>query len=133
MGGLRGLGRAGKERPTCVQRQNRDQTDRKGAWRPAVENTSKTAKIMYPVELSPATDKHPAQVKEATRDEVVGIFTKTILSGAATTLQKSVLLERVEALIAAVKQARQRANSIEAEKGTIGADIAKYLMGAFEQ
>ena len=110
----------------------RDQTDRKGAWRSAIENTSKTAKIMYPVVLAPATDKHPAQVKEATRDEVVGTFSRTILSGSATTLQKSVLLERIEALIAAVKQARQRANSIEARTETIGADIAKYLMGAFE-
>lgn len=41
--------------------------DRPGVWKSDSPKTSQTEKVMYPVELSPATEKHPAQVKEASK------------------------------------------------------------------
>ena len=43
--------------------------------------------------------------------------------------EKSVLLSRIDKLIMAVKQARQRANTQEVVKTTIGKEIFNYIMG----
>lgn len=88
--------------------------ERDGVWKtrePRV--TAKTEKIMYPVVLSPATAQHPAQVKEATKDVMVGTFHDTVTSGRATTQQKADVLDLCDRLIVAAKQARMRANSVE--------------------
>ena len=60
----------------------------KGVWvgtNPEV--TTKQEKIISPVVLYEATDKHPAQIKEISKDIVVGSFTKTVSSGAITSRQ----------------------------------------------
>lgn len=106
--------------------------ERKGLHRTRnVEHTTKTEKVMYPVVLAPATDKHPAQVKEATRDNVVGTFSLLEYSGAATTEQKARFLERLDNLIAEVKKARMRANTAEVEKAEIGKALTKWIMEPF--
>lgn len=106
--------------------------ERKGLHRTKnVEHTTKTEKVMYPVVLAPATDKHPAQVKEATRDNVVGTFTLLEYSGAATTEQKARFLERLDNLIAEVKKARMRANTTEIEKIEAGKALSKWIMEPF--
>lgn len=86
----------------------------KGIWKtktPAI--SAQTEKILYPVTLAPATDRHPAQVKEASKDITVGTFEEHTFSGAATTQQKADLIALCDKLITAVKQARMRANSVE--------------------
>ena len=88
-------------------------SERTGVWKSDAPATAQTEKIMYPVVMSPATEQHPAQVKEATRDIVVGTFQQIDLSGAATTQQKADVLALCDRLLAAVKQARMRANSVE--------------------
>jgi hypothetical protein len=75
--------------------------------------TTQTEKVVYPVVLSPATDRHPAQVKEASKDVTVGTFEETTFSGAATTQQKADLIALCDKLITATKQARMRANTVE--------------------
>lgn len=97
-------------------------------WKANPEVTTKTEKIIDVKELTAATDKFPAQVKEFTRDEVVGQFTRTVFSGATTTIAKSESLTRVEALIVAVKQARTRANNVPVTKVEIGRDIVDFLL-----
>ena len=79
------------------------EADRKGVWKSEAAKTSQTEKIMYPVELSPATEKHPAQVKEATKDIVVGTFHQIDFSGAATSQQKADILALCDNLLTAVK------------------------------
>lgn len=107
--------------------------ERKGLYKTKnIEHTTKTEKVMYPVVLAPATDKHPAQVKEATKDNVVGTFSLIEYSGAATTEQKARFIERLDDLIAAVKQARMRANTTEVEKINIGKTLAKFMLEPFE-
>lgn len=46
-----------------------------GAWETQTEDvTTKTEKVVTPVVLYEATKEHPAQVKEMSKDEVVGVF-----------------------------------------------------------
>lgn len=106
--------------------------EKKGTYKSNAPDTAQTEKIMYPVELSPATDRHPAQVKEATKDIVVGIFHQVDFSGAATTQQKADVLALCDRLLAAVKQARMRANSVEQVTGTASGQIMKLFSNIFE-
>lgn len=103
-----------------------------GAWQTEnIEQTSKTEKKFEPLVLAPATDKHPAQVKEAYRDAVVGTFSRLSQSGAATSKQKADVLTVVDELIAESRQARMRANSTDAVKDKIGEKIVNLLLKPF--
>ena len=89
-------------------------TERVGVWRTKNEIvTAQTEKKAFPVVLYEATDKHPAQVKESTRDEVVGTFHQTDFSGAATSQQKADSIAMVDKILTAVKEARMRANNVD--------------------
>lgn len=106
--------------------------ERKGVWKSKEPQTaSQTEKIMYPVVMSEATDKHPAQVKEATKDIVVGTFEQTDFSGAATSQQKADILALCDKLLAAVKQARMRANSVEQVTGAAAKQITSLFSKVF--
>jgi hypothetical protein len=94
----------------------------------SVEITTKTEKIMTPVILYDATDKHPAQIEKVTIDKVVGNFAKTNWSGAATTVGKAEALSVIDDLIAAVKQARMRANCTEVVDAKIGNIFVSLIM-----
>jgi hypothetical protein len=92
------------------------------------QTTSKTEKTMIPVVLAEATKEHPAQVKESTKDIVVGTFEKRDWSGAVTAVQKANCLKRIDDLIAAVKAARMRANKTEVIPGSIGLTISNLIL-----
>jgi hypothetical protein len=88
--------------------------ERVGVWKtkePIV--SAQTEKVMFPVIMHEATVQHPAQVKESTKDVVVGTFKQTLFSGAATTQQKADAIALCDKLIVAVKEARMRANTVE--------------------
>lgn len=89
----------------------------------------RTEKVVKPVVLYPHTDKHPAQVKEVTEDVNVGKFIDTHWSGMYTPAQKSELLGRIDTLLRAVKQARQRANCAEVVTSTIGDTLKQFIIG----
>jgi hypothetical protein len=93
--------------------------------------TTKTEKVVTPVVLYEATKEHPAQVKEVSKDEVVGTFTTTNFSGAVTSLQKANALERIDDLIGEIKKARMRANCQEVPNAKIGDELAEYLLEPF--
>lgn len=92
------------------------------------EEATKTEKQVIPVVMSPATDKHPAQIQAVQKDVVVGKFTTTKRSGAATAIQKAEAIKRIDELLVEVKQARMRANETEAEKGTVADKIVSILL-----
>jgi hypothetical protein len=92
------------------------------------EVTTKTKKLTTPVVLYEATDKHPAQVKEVSEDKVVGTFTNTKVSGCATSAQKAQILANVDELIMQAKQARMRANMVDADKSKIGETLVRILL-----
>lgn len=105
--------------------------ERDGVWKSEAQPTSQTEKIMVPVVLAQATDKHPAQVKEATKDIVVGTFNQTDISGAATSQQKADVLALCDRLLIAVKQARMRANSVEQVQGSAASAITALFKRQF--
>lgn len=93
------------------------------------EEQLKTETIVEPVVLYQATKEHPAQVKEVSKVNNVGKYSTTHWSGMITPAEKSALLGRVDKLIRAFKQARQRANTTEVIKKTIGAELFTYING----
>lgn len=101
----------------------------RGVWEVQYpEDTTKTEKQVIPITLKEATKEHPAQVQAVTKDVVVGTFTTTKRSGAATAQQKADMLKIIDELLVEVKQARMRANETEAVKGTIGDRIVDILL-----
>lgn len=91
--------------------------------------TEKSKKIIV---LYDATDKHPAQVKEADTDLVVGKFVEQKFSGACTPRQKADCLSTLDNLMAEVKSARMRANNTEMSKERIGKTVTDLLLAAFK-
>lgn len=81
-----------------------------------VKDTFVTKRAIRPIELSPATKEHPAQVRAIEEDTPVAKRQTTSLSGMITPTAKSEYLGRLDVLIRAVKKARQRANGVEAIK-----------------
>jgi hypothetical protein len=97
------------------------------------EDTVKTEKIVVPVVMSPATDKHPAQVQAIGKDVVIGKFTVLKRSGEATAQQKADMLKVVDELIVEVKQARMRANETDAVTDKIAARIVALLIEPLQE
>lgn len=103
-----------------------------GNWVADPEYTVKTEKIMVPVVLAEATDKHPAQVKESTRDNIIGKFTTVKRSGAVTALQKAEAIKIVDELLVEVKKARMRANETTVSNAEFGSKLIDLLMAPFK-
>jgi len=93
------------------------------------DQKTRTKKTLRPITLAPPTEHHPAQVQVLPEDVVIGKVTTQTWSGMVTSAQKSELLARIDALIRATKQARQRANGQEAEKRQMGDVLFKFIHG----
>jgi hypothetical protein len=96
-------------------------------WATEPRQTHRTQKIQRPLVLAPATDKHPAQVQLVTEDVIAGNWTTIGFSGAMQSQRVNQIVARVEKLQAAIKMAREAANSIEAPKQEMGKPIFDYL------
>jgi chromosome segregation ATPase len=90
--------------------------------------TYRTTKVPKSHELSPATKEHPAQVQLITLDERVGEWSTVISSGMLSPTQKREMVDRLEALQRAVKQARQRANSVDVIDVQIADKLFDFLL-----
>jgi hypothetical protein len=100
-----------------------------GQWVTDEARTSRSKKVEKPLVLAPATDKHPAQVKTTMVDVKVGTWSKRDLSSAFPVKERKRLEERANKLLDAVKQARERANSVDVVDVSIGAQLSNYLLG----
>jgi len=83
----------------------------------------KTAKTFQHKILVAPTDKHPAQIEKWEEQIPVGKYTTTTQSSMLSPAKKSEFIGRVDKLIQACKQARQRANC----QTVVGGDIGKKL------
>lgn len=92
------------------------------------EETTKTEKTIVPITLKEATKEHPAQVQAVTKDVVVGKYSTTKRSGAATALQKAESIKRIDALLVEIKQARMRANETEAVTDKVADKLVKLIL-----
>lgn len=99
-------------------------------WETDPVETISTKKISRPLVLYPHSDKHPAQVKEITDDVQVGKWLTKSFSGAVKATRMRQLRDRVETLQAAVKYAREHANTVEVVDTKIGKPIFDYLFSA---
>lgn len=98
-----------------------------GLFKTKPTETIRTKKVQKALVLYPAVDKHPAQTQLITEDEAVGTWEKVRFSGAMKDLARRALVQRLERLQVAVKQAREQANLTEAPKIEVGEKILKWI------
>ena len=98
-----------------------------GNWVGVQKITTKMKKVHFPMVAYEATKEHTAQVQVLTRDEVVGHWNTTIVSGMLSPLDRQERLDRLDLLLAAVKEARQRANCAQAGKADMADAIFAYI------
>lgn len=77
--------------------------------------------------LYEATDKHPAQIEKWTENINIGVFATEKWSGMMSVAEKAAVLDRIDNLMRAVKQARQRANTQEAVEMKIADQLFDYI------
>lgn len=100
------------------------------AWASTPFETVRTKKVPRSFEVSPATDKHPAQCQVFTEDVVVGTWRTTTFSGAIPEGDKRAMLSRCERLQEAVKKAREEANAAEAvDRSGASAALLQFVFG----
>ena len=90
----------------------------------------KTRKQSEVITLSPATDKHPANVQLVNIDFPIGHIVEQEWSSLITPAKKSELLERAETMLRAVKDARARANALQLDIQPlkIGDKLISYIL-----
>jgi hypothetical protein len=91
------------------------------------EEKFRTKKVMKNHVISPATDKHPAQVNVYNEDEKVARVIIDTWCGMISSAEKSQKLNKVDKLIRAVKKARQKANTTEVVNMTIGKELFDFI------
>lgn len=89
-----------------------------------------TMKVQRPLVMYPATDAHPAQTQLITEDKQVGLKTTTFYSGAVRQSQKDEWIHRIDQLLAAVKEARSRANTQEVGKQEVAEQLFDFIHDA---
>lgn len=89
--------------------------------------THRTEKVQEAIVKYPATPEHPAQTEMTTRDTIVGHWTTTYFSGALPKIRKNQLVERIQKLLNAVKEALETANMAPAAESTAGNAFFSYL------
>lgn len=101
----------------------------KGCFASDPTTTHRTKKVLRNHVKAEATDKHPAQVDTYTEDETVGYWKLTRFSGALPAPLRDQWKEKVRKLQAAVKFAREEANSLAVENVSTGDAVFTYLFG----
>jgi hypothetical protein len=98
-----------------------------GVYRAPARQTSKTKKISKAIVLHPPTKEHPAQTQLIQDDEVVGHWEMVRQSGAVPAPWKKNLLVKVEKVQAAVKYAREEANT-SAAPGVKASQVLDWIL-----
>lgn len=99
-----------------------------GLYKSEATTTHRTKKVQRPIVLYDATDKHPAQTQLITEDLIAGHWVQEKHSGAIAGPSKIELLEKVDELLLAVKEAREAANNVdEVIPPEVGEAIFGYL------
>lgn len=101
-----------------------------GLFKTEIVQTHRTKKTVKPIVLYPATEQHPAQTQLVQEDIIAGYWNQIKQSGAMPLPQKREILGRVEALLQAIKQAREEANGLdEVATPEIGEAVFNYILG----
>jgi len=92
--------------------------------------THRTKKVQEAIVKYPATVEHPAQTELITKDVLAGHWVTTKFSGAMQKPRKEAIVERVNKLLQAVKQAREAANGADEVDGIpdVGDAVFNYVL-----
>lgn len=101
----------------------------KGYYATDTTTTYRSKKVYRNHVKAEATDKHPAQVEVYTEDETVGMWSTTKFSGAIPVPLRDSWKGKVIRLQAAVKFAREEANSVHVIDVAIGDVVFRHLFG----
>jgi hypothetical protein len=118
------------ELPVLDENETWHQDANSGLYKAEATQTHRTKKVQKPLVLYPATAEHPAQTQVMTEDIIAGFWSQVKQSGAMPKPKKQALLQRVDVLQQAVKQARESANMTdEVPSGDPGKAVFTYLLG----
>jgi hypothetical protein len=98
-----------------------------GYWKSGPHETKRTKKVVKPLILAEATTEHPAQVREISSDERIGLWIDNLYSSRITAVHKKQLITRAENLLEAVIAAKEEANSHLVEMRYPGTAVINYL------
>lgn len=98
-------------------------------YRTPVTQTNRSVKVLKNHVRAEATDKHPAQVDVYNEDVKVGTWNTTKFSTCLPVNERNATLKRIDALIEAVKTAREEANSIEVTSVKYGESVLNFVFG----
>jgi hypothetical protein len=101
--------------------------DQQGYFKSAEIRTARTKKVTEFVIAAPATEKHPAQVKEVTNDVLAGYWSTVKYSATMEPTRIAELVERTETLLKAVKFAREEANGLEIDQAKAADALFGYI------
>lgn len=97
-----------------------------GMWA-SDRRTHRQKKVAKVIVLAPATEQHPAQTQLVSEDVIVGYWHSRLFSTAIVPVRQKHLLERIDRLQIAVKQAREQANGTDIEQQTVGARLLGWI------
>jgi len=91
--------------------------------------THKTKTKKVGIVLHPPTKEHPAQTQLIDETRTVGYWVGHKFSGALPAPRKKLLIERANKLLAAVKSAREEANTAKTQTQDIGTKLFEFVLG----
>lgn len=115
--------------PTLDPAQDWHWDEAKGLYATEPVTTYRTKKILRNHVKAEATDKHPAQVEVYTEDETVGYWKTIHYSGAVPEPKVKEWKEKLAKLQAAIKFAREEANSIDVFPHEAGDVLFTHIFG----
>lgn len=93
--------------------------------------THRTKKVQRAIVKYDATENHPAQTEMITDDVLAGYWNTTKMSGALPLPERVRLSDKVNALLRAVKEAREAANSLaEVETNGVEKQLLNFVFGS---
>lgn len=103
------------------------ESDTPHVYRTEPVSKNRNIKEQVPLELSPATKEHPAQVKLVEKAVFKGTWSEVQLTGKVSLAQKERWLARCDRLIAAVRTAREGANTTEIAQADLASDLFRFV------
>jgi hypothetical protein len=98
-----------------------------GTYKTTPVETAKTEKVQEGIVLQPPTKEHPAQTVLVTKDIISGHWKTVYFSGALPKARKELLLDRIQKLLRAVKEALEEANLTSAPSQTVGEKVLNFI------
>ena len=113
--------------PVLPADQKWEKDEAAGLWKTQAVKKRRTQKDEQAQVVVEPTEHHPGQYHVFTKDVLVGHWHETRLSGAIPQEERQRMLDRVDALSVAVKQARERANLHEAPNVSTGTSVLNFI------